>query len=174
MNFTHLFTGGGEPPQGLLQKYEHFAVLVVVDDEMETFVKRVAGFEMRLAEKVLCQIIRPADLRVALPGSFLYRISQLLKSLSAAPDSFDHSFLAVASREELMGLASTEGIYVPLMLNTLASDSEREVAIRNAILDVVRRSADLSSYSKVDALKTAATALSVVSSVFRFALGLPK
>lgn len=174
MNFTHLLPTSDEPSQELLQRFDHFMVVSVLDDAMAQFVEKVAGMKIRWAEKTLCQIVKPLDFDLALPGTALDEIGRCLRRDPRAPSNHDHSFVACASRSEVLSHPPKGGLYIPLLLNTLKSDSEREESVSAAVSEAIGRSGRL----KVDEemrkkLQSAAAAASVVASLFRIKLGLP-
>ena len=174
MNFTHLLPSGAEAPQELLQRFDHYLVVAVLDDAMATFVEEVAGLKMQWSEKALCQIVRPLDFDIALPGTALQAVRKAMERDPRAPSNHDHSFVACASRREVTAHPPEGGLYIPLFLNTLDSPLEKENAISAAVSEALSRSGKLSVDETVrNRLQSAAAAASVVASLFRIKLGLP-
>ena len=133
MNFTYLVQGPSEPNQEALQKYEHFVILVVLDDLMGELVLQSAGYELKSSNAAMCWLLRPEHLRTSPPGSVLSRLNGLLEK-HLLYGKIDHSFLATASREEILSGKTPAGSYIPLHLNTLASDESRIETLRSAVL----------------------------------------
>lgn len=174
MNFTHLLPSSTEPPQELLQRFDHYLVVSVLDDAMAQLVEQVAGLKMRWAEKTLCQIVRPLDFDIALPGTVLEQVKRCVQRNPRAPSGHDHSFVACATRSEVLTHPPTGGLYVPLFLNTLSSAEERSEKVSAAVSEAISRSGRLQVDEAMRSkLQSAAAAASVVASLFRIKLGLP-
>src|SRR5258708_6052446 len=139
MNFTHLLPNADEPCQEDLQRFEHYMVIVALSDEMQRMMLDTAALDLRSTDNVLCQIVRPLDLAIAPPGSLLERMKTALQANPRAPEQLEHSFIATATRKELVSHPLHGGEYLPLHLNTLATLAERQVELRKAIASALAR-----------------------------------
>ena len=174
MNFTHLLPSGATAPQELLQRFQNYLIVSVLDDDTAKLVEVVAGFQMQWSDTTLCQIVRPLDFALALPGTPLHHIKTLVQRDPVVPSHLDFSFLACASRIEITAQPQIGGLYVPLFLTNIDSKSDREAVVLTAVSDALQRSRKLQVDEAVRSrLQSAAAAASLVASLFRIKLGLP-
>jgi hypothetical protein len=123
MNFTYLLEGPCEPAQELLQQHKYYVVIVVLSEDMSKFVLEETGFELKSDSNALCWIIQPKHLKTAPKGSVLNRLHEVIKNKN--PHSvIEHSFLAFASREDLV--SNSGGCYIPLHLHLLNNEEKRK------------------------------------------------
>lgn len=130
MNFTYLLEGPSEPAQELLQQYEYYLAIVVLSEDMSTLVLDSAGFELKSSEHALCWLVQPKHLETAPKGGTLNRLHAFVKKENIYTN-IDHSFLAFASRNDL--IKGSGGCYVPLHLHSKENDAKRKEIIKRAI-----------------------------------------
>ena len=166
------FRSYGSP--GIAEAFRSLLGCCCTDDAMAKLVEDIAGLKMQWSEKALCQIVRPIDFDIALPGSALQAVRKSMDRDPRAPSNHYHSFVACASRREVIAHPPVGGLYIPLFLNTLDSSLEKQNAISAAVSKALSRSGKLSVDEEVrNRLQAAAAAASVVASLFRMKLGLP-
>ncbi len=172
MNFTHLLPPGSEISQELLDKFDHYMVVTVLDDEMEKLVMEIGGLKMQWSKTTLCQIVRPIDFNIALPGTMLDQIKNVLRRDPCAPSGYDYSFVACTSRAEILSHPPSGGIYIPMFLKTLEPQAKREVLSASLYQALSRPERLLGDETIRSQLKVVSSAASLVASLFRIKLGL--
>lgn len=154
MNFTYLLEGPCEPAQELLQQYEYYIVIVVLSEDMSKFVLESIGFELRSDKHALCWLIQPKHLKTAPKGSVLNRLHEFIKNKNLY-GSIEHSFLALASRDDL--ISNSGGYYVPLHLHLEENEEKRKEIIKRAIDEALSESKPKQNTLSIDTILSAAS-----------------
>lgn len=159
MNFTYLLEGPCEPGQELLQKYKNYIVIVVLSDSMSRFVLENTGFELKSDSNALCWLIQPKHLKTAPKGSVLNRLHEFIKEKNLY-SNIDHSFLAVALRDEL--ISKTGGSYVPLYLHSEDTEEKRKEIISQAVYKALSDSKPKQNLLSIDTIISASSLIATL------------
>lgn len=154
MNFTYLLEGPREPAQELLQQYEYYIVIVVLSEDMSKFVIENTGFELRSDKHALCWLVQPKHLKTAPKGSALNRLHEFIKNKNFY-GNIEHSFLAFASRDDLM--INSGGYYMPLYLHLEDNEEKRKEIIRRAVDEALSASKPKQNTLSIDTIISVAS-----------------
>jgi hypothetical protein len=136
-----------------------------VEGATEGFVIEKVGLDMRSANSALCWVVRPEHLRTAPLGSSLRRLHELVQS-HRLYGHIEHSFIATASREEIVSAQSGAGKYMPLYLHTEDDEVKRTQLLRSAITVALAGTETSNQGNFIEVLNLVVSAADIVKDVF--------